>query len=242
MKTPVYVVNLPQQAKRRQLMGLQLDTLPQSFRVEFVEAVDGRMLSEDNRREDYEPRHSLKLAGRELSQSELGCAMSHRLIYRRMVDRNEPIAVVLEDDVGVARWFPEIVEALIARLDHSESRVVMLTDTFVPSLWKRSLWGNYKIVRTKWAQSTCGYVVTNAAARALVGAQTPIRWAADWWAEIERLGILETRGVLPPCVFPCLLDRDTSIGGGRGSGSVLYMTRARQKVRQLWFQATSWSP
>jgi glycosyl transferase family 25 len=242
MTTPVYVVSLPQQARRRQLMALQLAALPKSFRVELVDAVDGMMLSENARSEDYEPAHSLKVAGRELTQRELGCAMSHRQIYRYMVERNEPIGVVLEDDAGVARWFPEIVEALIEHLDHNESRVVLLTGSFVPSLWKSPLWGNYKIARTQWAQSAFGYVVTQAAARALVSAQSPIRWAADWWAEIEGLGILETRGVLPPCVFPCLLDRDTSIGGGRGSMRTPFMTRARRKLHQLWFRATSWSP
>jgi glycosyl transferase family 25 len=242
MRTPVYVISLPQQARRRQLMDLQLAALPEVFRVEFVEAVDGIMLSEYARTKDYEPAHSLKVAGRELTQRELGCAMSHRLVYRYMVERNEPIGVVLEDDAGVARWFPEIVKALSERLDKDERRIVLLTDSFVPSLWKSPLWGNYKMVRTQWAQSAFGYVVTQAAARALVRAQTPIRWAADWWAEIEGSGILETRGVLPPCVFPCLLDRDTSIGEGRGGARVPYMTRARRKLHQLWFRATSWSP
>jgi glycosyl transferase family 25 len=236
----VYVVNLLTQEKRRTFMDLQLGELPSTFSVEWIDAVNGSRLSEDEVAADFDPQRSRQLAGRPLSRGELGCAMSHRLIYRRMIERAEPLAVVIEDDAVLMDRFPEVVEALAGTIDPERPQIILLGDFFTPSIWKRPLWGRYKWMRAWRGRATVGYVVTLAAARALNQAQTPIRRAADWWPDWERHGVVETWGVTPPCLAPSLFDRSSAIGSDRAQRPISLLTRLLRKADDLRFQLTSW--
>jgi hypothetical protein len=166
--------------------------------------------------------------------------MSHRLIYRRMIENKEPLAAVIEDDASLMVFFPEVAEALAKRLDPGRPQIVLLGDCFVPSWWKRRLWKHYKLMRAWRGRLTVGYMVTQAAARALDQAQTPIRRAADWWPDLERHGVIETWGVTPACLGPSLFDRSSAIGNGRAQMPISLLTRLLRKADDLRFQLTSW--
>jgi glycosyl transferase family 25 len=68
---------------------------------EFIEAVDGSLLSEREISEVYDRKKSISSIGRELSRGEIGCALSHRKIYKKMIDNGIEVAVILEDDVKI---------------------------------------------------------------------------------------------------------------------------------------------
>jgi glycosyl transferase family 25 len=242
MSMSVYVVNLPEQTIRRQFMALQLAQLPPGFNVEWVAGVRGSALSADELAADYDEAGTIALAGRPLYPGEIGCSLSHRGIYRKMMERHEPFAAILEDDALVGDRFPELVEMLRARVDPAQPRVILLYDYFVPSLWQRSLLGRHRLMRVWRGRSTMGYVLTLAAAEALNRAQTPIRRAADWWPDFERYGVIETWGIRPGCVAPSLFDRNSGIAGegARGQVPLSLLERVRRKGQEIHFQCTSW--
>ena len=78
----IFVVSLKRSVDRRASMVTELERC--GLRYEFVDAVDGRSLTA-SQRERYSATESLRLHGRELTSGEIGCALSHLLLYERMV-------------------------------------------------------------------------------------------------------------------------------------------------------------
>ncbi len=238
---PLYVVNLESQPERRRFMESQLAALPDGFRIEWIRAVDGRALSETEIRADYDPAIAVRTTGRPLNRGEIGCALSHRAIYRRMIEVQEPFAVVLEDDVALGEEFPEVCLALAQQVDPERPRIFLLGNFFVPSVWKRPLRGTpFRLARAWRGRSTLAYALSSAAARALNSAQTPIRRAADWWPDLERNGIIETWGIHPPCAMAGVFNRSTGIGAGRAQMPVSFSLKLYRRWKTVWFQLTSW--
>ena len=92
----IYAISLKRLPERRKFMEAQLSAL--GLEAEFVEGVDGLELSEE----------TIKTNGG-LSPTEIGCAWSHRNVYKRLIDSEEEYALVLEDDAVLT---PEIVHFL----------------------------------------------------------------------------------------------------------------------------------
>ncbi|MBU6475281.1 MAG: glycosyltransferase family 25 protein [Alphaproteobacteria bacterium] len=108
---PVFVINLERSADRRAEMAALLDPLHIGYT--FFTAVDGRALDLDAL-PDYDRTRRRLFFGRDLSQGEVGCLLSHRAVFRHMVENNIPHAVVLEDDVTVAADFAAVIRDLAA--------------------------------------------------------------------------------------------------------------------------------
>lgn len=70
-----------------------------NLQVEFVEAVYGNSLSEEEVNKVYSSDKSISSFGRELSRGEIGCALSHKMIYEKMLSENIENALILEDDI-----------------------------------------------------------------------------------------------------------------------------------------------
>ena len=104
---PLYVVNLPASADRRESMQRQAASL--GLALEFFEAVNGRQPHPLFAHVDEGRRVASK--GRPFKPGELGCWASHYLLWQRCVQRGEPI-IVLEDDVRLSPRFVDLLQAL----------------------------------------------------------------------------------------------------------------------------------
>ena len=100
--TKIYVISLKRMPERRKLMEAQLSRL--GLEAEFVEGIDGLELSEATLKANYTDQGSDKM-----TPTEIGCAWSHRNVYKRLIDSEEEYALVLEDDAILP---PEIVPFL----------------------------------------------------------------------------------------------------------------------------------
>ena len=77
--------------------------------AEFVEAVDGLELSDATIKANCNDQGFDYTDKRRLSPTEMGCAWSHRNVYKRLINSEEEYALVLEDDAVLT---PEIVQFL----------------------------------------------------------------------------------------------------------------------------------
>jgi len=108
---PVFVINLPRSADRRESISQKL--AEQGLEFEFIEAVDGKTLPMEDG-DHYNRKARLRYFGRDLTAGELGCLMSHRKAYEIMAERNLPSAIVFEDDVIFKHnHFADVVEAIL---------------------------------------------------------------------------------------------------------------------------------
>ena len=108
---PVYFINLDRRQDRKKYMEEQLDALPKSmFYVERWRASDGVKVSEEHLKlfnnSDFMDLHV------DRANKIMGCALSHFTLWKHVVARGDPFAVVLEDDATLSQGFAEGVQVL----------------------------------------------------------------------------------------------------------------------------------
>ena len=107
---PCFVINLVHAVKRRAHMEEQLQA--QGIQAEFIDAVNGRQMSETERQSHLNS-EKMKDIGWKLSPAEIGCALSHLKVYKLMVERQLPYAIILEDDIELKNFDISIVATFI---------------------------------------------------------------------------------------------------------------------------------
>ena len=109
----VYVASLASESARRQSVLEQIDTL--GMPVEIVDAIDARGLdAEAMRSHQGDQTYFRSRYGRDMKPGELGCALTHQKIYRRILEDEVDIALVLEDDFWVPQPLPDLPRLLLS--------------------------------------------------------------------------------------------------------------------------------
>ena len=105
----IFVISLPDSTERQKSIKTQLDNNFLPF--EFITAVDGKKLTGLDIDGLYDLEKAKKI-DRELSPGELGCALSHKNVYKKMVENNIERAIILEDDIILKPIFYELIKLL----------------------------------------------------------------------------------------------------------------------------------
>ena len=105
---PIYVINMQHDIEKREHM----ETICRKFQLncQFIAAVDGKQLTEKEKKVVYDSQEAIDLTGQELLDGEIGCALSHKKIYQEIVDKKIPVALILEDDIVLNENFPTLLE------------------------------------------------------------------------------------------------------------------------------------
>lgn len=104
-----FLINLDKDKDRLEFMSSQLNKINIPF--ERVAAVYGKTYSVDDR--EYNREKALAATGHALLPGEIGCALSHVSIYKMIVEKKLPYALVLEDDVELPMNFKEVIEKMV---------------------------------------------------------------------------------------------------------------------------------
>lgn len=107
---PIFIVSLPEATKRRERIAKIFDELNLPF--EFINAVDGRQFDVINHPLYNAPKR-LTCFGKHLTGGDLGCILSHKKIYQRMVDENITKALIFEDDIIFHDDFFPVLEKIL---------------------------------------------------------------------------------------------------------------------------------
>ena len=181
MGLSTYIVNLEKSSARRQYMQQLLEPF-RFLDVVFIKAVDGRQMSDIQRKAAFDYDASMKHYGRYMNEGEVGCALSHRLCYKALIDSDSPYAMVLEDDISVIRdWNTLPWEDIEKTLTNSRPRVLFLSGDY----WRLS---SKSITPVFDAVGAYAYIINRAAAEAILSIDKPFVVADDWLA-YKRLGI-----------------------------------------------------
>lgn len=108
---PAFIINLPQSTDRKIFMRAQCENLRVS--PIFVNAVYGKELSKSDIEKCVDQNTAKKLFGRELLLGEIGCALSHKKIYQKIVDENIPYAIILEDDATLEKELSMVMKKIM---------------------------------------------------------------------------------------------------------------------------------
>ena len=137
-----FVINLKSQEKRRAHMEAQLRDV--NIEYELIDAVDGRKYTPTQLEVDLVL--AKKILGRELSQGEIGCALSHKKAYQKCIDSKYEYSLILEDDVRLSKKLKEIIENEIQKPHTWEYLAFdyMRPGRLFLRFWLRSLKINFK--------------------------------------------------------------------------------------------------
>lgn len=100
---PVYVINLNCAKERMESMDTQLSKI--GIHYERIAAIKGINLTDEQVKQEYSETLNKKYFRADLSLGEIGCYISHKNIWRKMVTENIEYAVILEDDMILERDF-----------------------------------------------------------------------------------------------------------------------------------------
>ncbi|WP_341875476.1 glycosyltransferase family 25 protein [Enterobacter hormaechei] len=129
-----FIVNLKHSLERRAKMECQLSEL--NIAYEFIEAVDGRKMTETELRNVTRETNYAFLPG------EVGCALSHQKIYKRIIDENIDAALILEDDVVLNSDLREILNSVT--LSKTKPEILLLSR--VNKYYKKTVQTHFRLI------------------------------------------------------------------------------------------------
>lgn len=194
-KLPVFVISLKSASDRRKLIREQLEKL--NFEFEFFDAFIGKNYADNPAY--YNEKKALKAEGRKLRAGEVGCALSHNAVYRLIVERELPYALILEDDAIISEDLPEVLEKLLPYLQGARIIQLERCDIYKKSS-TRSLVKGYSLVSPRFIKEgsiaqTAGYLISFEAAQAIRNINFPVYFPADnWWHYMK---VISFSGIIP---------------------------------------------
>lgn len=251
---PIFIINMNKNIERRDLMRKRAEAA--GLEVEFISAIDGREMTEEEIGKWYDSAKRKRYFGRDMTLGEIGCLMSHRSVYEKIVAEKIPYAVILEDDVvfeaDIGKALASIPEApikwdVIRFLSHSK--------VYKRGFRKIMPLGNtrYQFARSPAAPGGAyGYLVSCHAAEVMLK-----HMQRNWLPVDVQLGRVWETGLEMLLIVPSPLRHDAScgstIGGERfdkhvdlkGLARVMYaFSRARFKLAEncckRWVYFSSW--
>lgn len=165
--TKAYLINLDRSQGRLDFMTQKFNSL--GLVVERVPAVDGLAI-------DLAP-----YADSGLTQGEVGCFLSHRVIWEKLVSSDDDHALVLEDDVRLSADLPELLANLswipasagVVKLDMAGGRIGVAKSAYDAPRGRKLF-----LLRTMH-DGGAGYIVSRAYAAKLIKESATLREAVD---------------------------------------------------------------
>lgn len=231
---PIWVLNLKRDEDRRQFIQTQL----QAFGVEFemIEAVDGRSLTEEDL-SAYSENAAIAACGRPLSRGEIGCALSHIKIWKRIIREKIDEVLVLEDDIKIGQSLFSVLDNK-SKFPGDYEFVNFLTDA--PQIpFGDFVFDIYRVSKHKGGGSnrTCLYLITHKGAEKLLSQVYPIRKAADGITGNAQKTMLTSYGIYPRVAV--LSDFESSIWENDCVPQTRIIKRAYFQLQQFFQKKSS---
>lgn len=195
-----YLINLDRNVDRLESASRQLKAIDIEF--ERISAVDGHALTDDERKRLMARFHARMARHNPLTRGELGCALSHAAIWRKMIEGRIPVALVLEDDVQFSDKFKRALARVTEAMDVDRPQVYLFFDgrlnrfTGLEEEVPESI-EHLKGMRLRRVWCSEAYVVTLPAARNMLRANYPVVTPIDWWGRWAWRGLIEVYRVHP---------------------------------------------
>lgn len=177
---PIFVISLKNSIKRREYVTSQLKAL--NLKYELFDAYLGKDFYDNPNY--YNEKKALKYEHRKLKVGEVGCSLSHNAIYKTIVTKKIPYALILEDDVIIKQELFEFLEDIekylygnmiinIGRCEVYKKKKIKINDKF--SMVKP------RYIKQGGIAGAFGYIITLEAAKNIVNMNLPVYFPADAW-------------------------------------------------------------
>lgn len=252
---PVFIINLPKSIDRKAFMKAQCESI--GISPIFIDAVYGKNLSNLEVAKYCDQITAKKLFGRELILGEIGCALSHKKIYQRIVDENIPYAIILEDDAVIKEGLNEVVKSILdsevnwdlVLLGHNKGFEKGQEFDSIKSYWGNvELSKNFALGRVvKGGLGAFGYIISRDGAHKILGYIESEKIQVPIDKITSNSEVLNIYGLFPPTVsvdlkFESEIENQSLRGNDRDGELIYEIAKLVKKTpffnvtRALWFQ------
>lgn len=180
-----FVLNLEHNTERKKYMQNLLNDIPIDY--EFFPAVYGKSIT--NIEQFYDSILAEKKAKRQLNVGEIGTAISHKNIYKKMIDENIEQALILEDDVTFLDGFIDVYKK-IEKINVGNKIILLgtIVKKKIKKMWKKKLTSEHSmyLVLNNYA-GAYGYIIGLDAAKKIYYHNKKVFIEADKWKYYRRL-------------------------------------------------------
>jgi len=197
----IFVVNLKSSVERRKIMEKQLDDLGLPF--EILEAVNGKTLGEEEIMKHYDGNYYSRKPDY-FTPGMAGCTISHYNLYKKIVEEDIEVALILEDDMQLSKDLPDVLKKLEGEI--REDEIIMLfyqsyEAINLSSASAQSATGCYnlmQVINLNRLRSTGAYIVSKKTAKKMAESLLPFcSFPDDWKSFYDRKIINGVRVVYP---------------------------------------------
>ena len=233
MKTPIYLINLDESTERLANVDAQLKAHNISY--ERVSAVLGKDLTDEDVANYYNEEEGKKYYYRSLSRGEVGCFLSHRLCWKKILESGAPFGIILEDDLQVTGNVHEAI-GLIEQLDFAWDLVKLApyNRKVRKEVLSHKLNENFSLViHNKVMAGTPATIYSREGARKLLKATEKFYRPIDtdiqhfWEKDVEVWS-------LSPYVFQQNLDSESTLTATRKHNTKRHWLRKTQQVSEFF--------
>ena len=184
-----YVINLKSSTDRKQYMEKLLAPYNNFFDVHFVEAVDGRQLSDKELDEIWNQKATYRNYGRYMKGGEIGVSLSNKKCYEEMIKNDDDMALIFEDDVAFREGIDlrKVLSSLENILRTQKPTVVLLSGSYWFTKTENIPGVNYQLASIFEAMGAMSYLLNQAAARKMLAIEK--KYLADDWYNWKRNGV-----------------------------------------------------
>lgn len=237
MKIIIYIMNPDKYHDRRKLLTDLLKQTP--FQFKFISINDNLELSPESISQNHDSKRTVNSFGRDFSRGELASTLNHLLAYKKMLDSNNDLAIVLEDDASfIVEEFIFVIKNIIKIIDIRKPEVYLLTPviSYINSNSK-NLYGKYTIVEVIQSWDSSGYIITRKSAKKMINANSKSWFIADDWVRYKRHAKVDIFSVIPSIIKQNIKVFDSNLMADRNKAiknkSLTYV------LSRLYFKITS---
>lgn len=193
-----FVINALQATKRRKHIEQELSTFL-FLDVEFVPAIMGKELSPEEIENSFDVEYYKKRSRTSLSPGVIGCTLSHRLCYKKLLEGDDNFALILEDDAILSNDIQIILPILYNNIRNMvEPTVIILSPSYTYTTMTRH--ESYNLCDCFEATMAIGYLINKSAAYSILNGVIRPHYVADDWYYFRKKA-----GIAVKAVEPCLV-------------------------------------
>jgi GR25 family glycosyltransferase involved in LPS biosynthesis len=200
MKIIIFVMNPDKNFERRVALTELLGKTP--FQFEFMSINDDIELTPAAISKNHDSKKSINALGRDLSRGELASTLNHLLCFKKFLNSDDDIAIILEDDADfIVDEFNRVINLITKIIDENKPKVYLLTP--VISYLNHNSIGldeDYKVAEVVQSLDSAGYIVNRKTAEKLLNANSKAWFIMDDWVRYRRHANVGIFSVIPPII------------------------------------------
>lgn len=183
----IYVINLLKETERKAYMQSLLSSFQEDNNIQYIEAVEGRKLTDEECNRVFDKVTTRKRYGRELNPGEIGCTLSHFKCYKKLLESKENYVLILEDDITILRDL-SYIHRLVSYVDTQRPTILFLSGDY----WfykSKQIDDEYSICSVYDSVGSYAYFINKKAAELILKKNRRASSTADNWSLYRHQGV-----------------------------------------------------